>query len=383
MTIRGSVDSLTADGAAGWAFGIGFAPGRFLVLQALLDGRVIGETTADQPRHDLAAAGLGDGRCGFTMAFYDAPVDQQLLPFISIRPRGGDVELPRTSLTGVGEYFGTIHARFPAAGRQRCVFGGLWTDRTDAARLLAGRVEVGATPPGVRGALQRIIGSGHAVLRDVVLPVDAEQDVLSRPDASLSGVVDPASGAAGRRFLAGVPELLFQPASLSLLKAMMDDTPVVHRVVLSHGEETGTPFMQPSAAERLPSPAESVLVVACLPTGTGSSLQVEIIAGSHEFPEFTADGRSRWLPSPPAGQTPPAIEIARRCDASIRMIEIGPQDLLILGPGTVYRLRPAGDQTSALQAWCIPSRISPSRVLEQPDAQTFVVRHPSGALLAV
>lgn len=383
MTIRGSVDSLTADGAAGWAFGIGFAPGRFLVLQALLDGRVIGETTANQHRHDLAEAGLGDGRCGFTMAFYDAPIDHQLLPFISIRPRGGDVELPRTSLTGVGEYFDTIHARFPAAGRQRSVFGGLWTDRTDAARLLGGRVEVGSTPPGVRGALQRIIGNGHAILRDVVLPIEQEQDAVGQPSTSLSGVIDAFSNASSQTFLASVPGLIFQPAALSLLRAMMDDTPVVHRVVVSHGEDTATSFAQPSAAERLPSPAESALIVACLPGTAGSSLQIEIIAGSHEFPEFTADGRSRWLPVPPGSHSTPAVEIARRCDASIRMIEVGPQDLLILGPGTVYRLRAAGEQTSAMQAWCIPSRISPSRVLEQPDARTFVVRHPSGALLAV
>ena len=83
MTIRGSVDSLSAEGASGWAIG---SPGRPLVVQAVLDGQVIGETLAEQERHDLLAAGLGDGRCGFALAFHDAPLDVELLAFVSIRP---------------------------------------------------------------------------------------------------------------------------------------------------------------------------------------------------------------------------------------------------------------------------------------------------------
>ena len=36
-----------------------------------------------------------------------------LLPFVSVRPQGGDVELPRTNLTGFSEYFRALHACFP------------------------------------------------------------------------------------------------------------------------------------------------------------------------------------------------------------------------------------------------------------------------------
>ncbi len=110
MSLRGSVDSLDVEGASGWIFD--GDRGRPVVVQAMLDGRVIGEAPAELPRPDLASAGLGDGRCGFQIAFYDA-VDPGLLPFVAVRPQGGDVELPRTNLTGFGEYFRALHARFP------------------------------------------------------------------------------------------------------------------------------------------------------------------------------------------------------------------------------------------------------------------------------
>ena len=380
MTIRGSVDSLSAEGALGWAFGTGAGPGRPLVIQALLDGRVIGETVADQHRPDLAEAGLGDGRCGFSMAFYDAPIDRQLLAFISVRPRGGDVELPRTGLTGFGEFFAAVHARFPGAGRQRSVFGGLWTDRTDAPRLLAGRVAVGSTAPGLREPLQRIIGDGYAVLRGALEP-----DVFGGEAASLEGVargipLEPSAGPETRRLLEATPEFMFQAPALALLQAMLDDMPVAHRVVVS---SPGTAFSQASAAERLPSPAESVLLVACAGERASGRIFADIVAGSHELPEFTGDGRSRWLPDPGRERTSAAIELARRFDASVRTVEVGALDLLILGPGTVHRLRAPEEDTAALQVWCVPSRISPTRVLERPDGGTFVVRHRSGAMLAV
>ena len=383
MTIRGSVDSISAEGASGWAFASGTGPARTLVIQALLDGRVIGETVADQHRSDLAEAGLGDGRCGFTMAFYDAPIERQLLPFISIRPRGGDVELPRTGLTGVGEYFGAIHARYPGAGRQRSVLGGLWTDRTDAARLLAGRVAIGSTPAGIREPLQRIIGDGYAVLRGVIDQPITGEGGFTLDGVTCNGPLAPHSAPADRQMLEITPSIVFQPPALALIQAMLDDTPVAHRVVFARGDGGTAGFSQASSAERLPSPAETVLVVACVGGVRSGHVLADIVAGSHELPEFTGDGRSRWLPDPVSNRPHPALEIARRFDASVRTVEVGPLDLLILGPGTVHRLRTPQEHTGALQVWCLPSRISPSRILECPEAGTFVVPHRSGAMLAV
>ena len=55
MSLRGSVDSLDVEGASGWIFDTD--GGRTVVVQAMLDGRVIGEAPAELPRPDLAAAG--------------------------------------------------------------------------------------------------------------------------------------------------------------------------------------------------------------------------------------------------------------------------------------------------------------------------------------
>jgi hypothetical protein len=63
----------------------------------MLDGRVIGEAPAELPRPDLVSAGLGDGRCGFQIALYDA-ADAALLPFVAVRLfAAGEAEEEETS----------------------------------------------------------------------------------------------------------------------------------------------------------------------------------------------------------------------------------------------------------------------------------------------
>lgn len=380
MTIRGSVDSLSAEGASGWAFD---RPGRPLVVQAVLDGRVIGETLAEQDRPDLLAAGLGDGRCGFALAFHDAPLDAELLPFVSIRPRGGDVELPRTNLTGYGDFFRNIHARHPGAGRHRSVFGGLWTDRTDARRLLAGRVATGATPAFLQDPLRDFIGQGYLMLRGALAEEGlAPQEIAASarlPSGRALTVSDWSANAALLDTLAG---LLFREPALRLLRGILDDQPDIHRVVpLRDAAMRG--FVQPSTAERLPSPAECLLLVLGIAAKPGRGLLLDIVRGSHELPEFTAHGRSRWLAETLPDREPAGLELAREFGASIETLEIGPQDVVLLGPGTLHRLHAPAHGTTALRAWCLPQRISPMRRLADGDAAGPVIRHPSGAMLAL
>lgn len=370
MSLRGSVDNLGAEGASGWIFdGDRGAP---VVVQAMLDGRVIGEASAELPRQDLASAGLGDGRCGFEIAFYDA-VDPALLPFVSVRPQGGDVELPRTNLTGFGEYFRALHARFPGAGRHRSVFGGLWTDRTDAARLLGGRVASGATPADLAPVLRALIGEGYAVLKSALAPTGftAAEQALAEPLAA-GQALDPRAGHDARRLLEALPGVAFRDVSLRALRAALDDNPLIYRAALSRG--SGGAFAQPSAVEALPSPAECVAVVACL--GDGPAM-IDVVRGSHALPEFTSDGRSRWL----VAGSGAGVELAGSHALSVEHVDIGPLDLVLVGPGTLYRLRAPGG-TAAVTAFCAPSRLSPLR-FGQEEAGTFTVRHHSGAILAV
>ncbi|WP_376094471.1 hypothetical protein ACE7GA_01190 [Roseomonas sp. CCTCC AB2023176] len=374
MTIRGSVDSLTPEGASGWAFAGG---GRPLVVQALLDGRVIGETVAESERPDLSAAGLGDGQCGFAMAFYDAPIDPAMLPFVSIRPRGGDVELPRTNLTGYGEFFRTLHARYPGAGRQRSVFGGLWTDRTDARRLLAGRVATGATPADLVHPLRGFIGEGYAILRDV-LPPSLDARTADLP----AGALDPSFGPAAAKFLETLPARLFREPVLRLVRAILDDHPTVYRVAVTRAGDPRPGFAQASAAEALPSPAECLLLVSSLSSDPAGFIGLDVVRGSHELPEFTSHGRSRWLAEDLPDREPAGLELAREFGASVEMLEVGPRDVALLGPGTLHRLRTPGPDRAALRTWCVPARISPSRAISEA-ASALIMRHESGAVLAV
>lgn len=370
MSLRGSVDSLDIEGASGWIFDSD--RGLPMVVQAVLDGRVIGDAPADLPRPDLASAGLGDGRCGFRIAFYDA-LDPAALPFVSVRPQGGDVELPRTNLTGFGEYFRALHARFPGAGRHRSVFGGLWTDRTDAPRLLAGRVAAGATPADLVPTLRSMIGDGYVLLKSALAPTGFGAAELALVDSLEDGrPLDPRSDQAARRLLGALPGVVFRDVALRTLRAVLDDNPLIYRAALARGD--GEAFVQPSAIEALPSPAECVAVIACL--GDEPAL-VDVARDSHKLPEFTSGGRSRWLAAGPGA----GVEIAVRHALSVEHVEVGPQDLVLLGPGTMHRLR-APEGTAAIAVWCAPSRLSPSRFISG-EGGTFTVRHHSGALLAV
>jgi hypothetical protein len=366
VTIRGSIDHISHQGASGWAYdGRADQP---LVVQALYDGRIIGEATAEQHRHDLAEAGFGDGSCGFAMNFYEA-IDPALLPFVSIRPAGGDVELPRFAATGFADYFRNLHARHPGAGRSRSVFGGLWTDRTDSRPLLAGRIAAGTTPADLAAPLGSLIAEGFVVLPNALAPAglrEAEQDLVAR---CVTGQPIGAEGEA-RNALPALAELLFRDVALRPMRAALDDQPICTRIVPQRGIEEG--FLQASTAEALPSPAECLLLVAV----TGGSVLLDVVRGSHALPEFTTDGRSRWLTASPDATG----QLAIAHGLSVDQVELSPTDLAIIGPGTLHRLR-MSEGATGLRAWVLPRRVTPARFLAGKSG-TFTLRHATGAMLA-
>jgi hypothetical protein len=369
MSMQGSVDLITPQGAVGWIFSPR-AEGALLV-EARLQGRVIGEALADRFRPDLAAAGLGEGNHGFEIVFYDA-VDPALLPSVTVHPSGGDVVLPRTNLTGLQDFLAGVTARFPAAGRQRSVHGGLWADRIDAARLLRGRMATGATPAALLDPLRSFIEDGVAIMAEA--PGGSGPAAPALPPAATlprDRPLDPSGNQAAREVLEALPDLLFQPAPLGLLRALLDDNPVVSRVVLTQGEDTR--FDQPSTAEDLPSPAECVLAV--VPLGGGAGCTLDVVRGSHTLPEFNAAGQSRWT-TPGA-----AAACALAAGASVDSLRIGPSEIGVVSAGTLCRLRAEGEG-AALLAWCIPTRQSPRRLLANGH-RPFWVGHASGATVSV
>ncbi|HEY4251803.1 MAG TPA: hypothetical protein VGM87_11395 [Roseomonas sp.] len=369
MSIRGSIDDLTTSGASGWLFaGRQDAPP---VVQAMMNGTIIGEAVADQERADLAAAGLGDGRCGFSIAFYQ-DVSAQLLPTVRVSPQGSDLELPRTNLTGFTDFLSAMRARFPAAGWTGSVFGGLWTDRSDAAQVLAGRIATGATPADLETPLSRLIADGYLLLTGLhgrggflAADIGAASDI---PEAV---PLQPRLGEGADRLIRAIPDALFGETPLRLMRAVLDDNPSVYRVSVQRRD--GDAFLQASAFEVLPSPTECLLAMAAI----GGPVLVDLVRHSHRFPEFTTDGRSRWLPD---GDAPATIAVAQ--GASVQTITLRPGDLMLLGPGTIFRLRPGAGDATALLAWSAPARQTPVRFLTGRGG-SFTLQHFSGASLTV
>lgn len=323
MTILGSVDTLTETGVTGWAF----APDlrEPLTVQAVLDNRILGETAADMHRADLENVGFGDGRCGYAIKFYEQ-IDPRYLPFIAIKLAHGEVEFPRTTMSGYGEFFTALYKRYPLCGFSRSVFGGLWTERSDAMAVLHGRVEAGMIKPDQQAPLGLFIQNGY--LR------------LAASESSARGPLRPMHQAIG---------ILADRGVATILQTLLEDRPVALSAESLGAEEVR--FRQPSGVEALASPAECVAIVAPM---ADRSVQIDVVRGSHRFPEFTAGGTSRYLP----GGSLAAEQVTAQ--HLIDSVTIGPDSVAVIGPGTIYSV--AGP---ALQAICVPSRQVPAHRLAE------------------
>lgn len=78
--VEGYVDSITRWGAIGWVW-MPIAPDRAIVVEAVVNDRVIGRALADQARQDIASSGRGHGRYGFTLSS-DEPFTGENFPVI-------------------------------------------------------------------------------------------------------------------------------------------------------------------------------------------------------------------------------------------------------------------------------------------------------------
>ena len=368
VMIRGAIDRLDSDGAIGWLFGSDYtAPP---LVRAFLHHDMIGEGFANGYRADLEEVGFGDGRCGFQIRF-DRPIDPSYLPFITVKPQDVDLHLPVA--VSAGAYLDLVNAvltGYAGAGRNRSVLGGLWTDRADAAPLLAGRVSVGATPVELQPVLQELIGNGYLVLHNALAP----NGLAARDIANIQ--VATAPGAAGdqarlKGALSGLGALLFRDPVVRLLRAVFDDQPAIYRLA-SIGDETA--FGQASSFEALPSPAECVALYVGHPD---APVRLDVVRDSHELPEFDATGQSRWTGAGAASLT----EFATRAGLSVESLELDALDVAIVGPGLVHRVV-ATAEAPALLAIAAPRRVTPTRFLSGEGAWTEV-GHVSGARIRV
>ncbi len=325
----------------GWAYSSGTR--EKLTVQALLNNSIIGEAIADLHRPDLAAVGLGDGNCGYHVVFYHE-IDPLYLPFVVVKLEGGDVDLPRSTMSGYSEFFTALYRKHPLAGRPRSVFGGLWTDRIDATAVLKGRIEVGMIGADVGALLAGFIQSGFAIA-EVAGPAAIKGAPATRRGAAVAAPARSKTPDLGETISA----VLQARGVLDLLHPVLEGPPLALSSVLVEGADEG--FRQASAMEATPSPTECLALVVPL---DDKPVQLDVIRDSHTFPEFAADGQSRWV-NPAAAV---AIDVALRQHGMIDQYQIPPGSVAIVGPGLIHRLR-TEQGTSALRVHCTPSRNAP------------------------
>lgn len=130
--LLGSVDAAIADRLAGWADD---GSGDPVALELAVNGVTAPPVLADQLRDDLAAAGIGDGRRGFT-TLLDPPLDPRRRHLLRIRRALDGAELPGSPvlLDAVAELAALLDALPDGATRRQAVEA---ASRAVAARLAA------------------------------------------------------------------------------------------------------------------------------------------------------------------------------------------------------------------------------------------------------
>ena len=369
VTIKGAIDKVDNEGVVGWLYCPEYSEPP--IIRAFLHHDVIGETIADGHRPDLEEVGFGDGRCGFDIRF-NRPIDASYLPFVTVKPLDVDLHLPTgASGTGYLDLINAIASGFAGAGRNRSVLGGLWTDRSDAPQLLAGRVAVGAVAAELQPVLQELILNGYVVLHNALAPNGVSSKDAASFKTATAGLFAGESDSKLKTALTSVSALLFREPVVRLLRAVFDDHPVVYNLAAVSGDEG---FAQASTFETLPSPGECLAIY----VGNPSALvQIDVVRDSHELPEFSANGRSRWT----VGGVDDLNRFATQAGLSIESLEIDSLDIAIVSPGLMHRVKASKD-APALRAIAAPRRVTPTRFLSGETSWTEV-GHVSGARIRV
>ena len=346
MSFRGSVDSVGVREIIGWAYSADHPHG--VVVQAVINNEVIGDALANLDRPDLVGVGLGDGKCGFIIKLL-REIDPLYLPFIAVKVQGGDVELPHAGPLGFGEFFSTLYRQHPGAGRPRSVFGGLWTDRTDAAAVLKGKTAVGQIGSAAAAAIAPLVHSGISVFGSGAKPS------IRQTTAEFTG------------------SLVDDQLTLAVLRAVLEDNPIVLSTS-NLGMENLRGWGQSSAQNTSPSPAECVTLIAV--QGKDAEVELEVVRDSHKLPEFTRVGVSRWA----SEDAQAGLELALANQSMVDTYTIRAGSVALLGAGTIYRVLRSKD-SSGLRLLCVPARALPI-LLELAEKSDALVSERGVRLLA-
>lgn len=367
VLIKGAIDKLDLEGAIGWLYSPSFEEGP--IVRAFLHHEMIGETKANDYRRDLQDVGFGDGHCGFTLKF-NREIDSASLPFVTIKPHGVELALSAPSSNGYLDIVKTALGNYPGAGRSRSVLGGLWTDRTDAPQLLAGKVRTGSLPDELQPKLQELILDGYITLYNELAPAGLSSKELSSLKTASAACDDDITPRL-KTALNIVSNLLFRDNLIRLMRAIFDDQPVAYRLDSVSSDEV---FVQASSFEASPSPTECLVLYIGNPGGT---TRIDIVRNSHELSEFDPQGHSRWTPV----GAPYLSHFASEAGLSIETIELDGLDMAIVGPGLAHRVHTT-EGAPLFRALLFPRRVTPTRFLTG-DANWTEIGHTSGGRIRV
>jgi len=360
--INGSVDKITCESAVGWIYNKEHADS--FSVQAILHDSIIGQATADIYRPDLEQVGFGDGRCGFEIKFNER-IAENYLPFVSIKPDGYNLSIPLTDKTLFYDFVSALQQGYPGTGRNRTLLGGLWTDRIDALQLLASRLGLGIVPPDLQPRLQSYIVNGFVALEDILEAADKRKLMIGETISSLPRVTEKDITTV-QNGLWEIITYVFEKNIQTVLQAIFDDHPVAYRLDWLTAPQPA--FTQISTIESFPSPAECTAIY--FAAGKAS---IDFIRGSHEFPEFTSVGQSRWI----ATAADEISQIAVASGASIDSIDFEQSGAFICSPGLLHRVQ-ASAKAPVLRVLCAPKRITPERYLTG-ETMWIEASHPAGA----
>jgi hypothetical protein len=370
--LRGAIDALSPDGVVGWVYGRDLQkPPK---IRALLERQVVGEAVADLYRPDLEKVGFGDGRCGFEIRF-SRRLEPAEIAFVSVQPEGCNLSIPTHNRIAYLDLLRGIFPDYQGAGRDRSVLGGLWTDRTDAPNRLHGRIAAGSLSAGVQPILQDLITDGFVKLSGAAAPdglTDAHLLQAQLCAAPQSG--EPRSSAQLAKLkpaLSGMAALLFGGPLPAVLRAVLDDQPVGYRLDVLRAP---TSYWQAVCFEPLPSPAECMVLYLA---HEAAPARLDYLRGSHELPEFTRTGQSRWTPAGADGTGALALEAG----LSVETVALERLDICLVGPGLIHRAVPEPGG-ALLRALIAPRRVTPLRFLSG-DTYWQEESHPSGARLRI
>jgi len=346
--INGSVDKITCESAVGWIYNKD-RDDNSLSVQAVLHDSIIGQAMADIYRPDLEQVGFGDGRCGFEIRFNER-IAENYLPFISIKPSGYNLSIPLTDKTIFYDFVSTLQQGYPGTGRNRSLLGGLWTDRFDAMQLLASRIGLGIVPPELQPRLQSYIVNGFVDFEGLFDSASQRKLATAEKISSMPRSTEKEITAIQHGLLE-IISYIFDKTVQGVLQAIFDDHPVAYR--FDWIREPQPMFTQVSTIESFPSPTECAAIYF-----TSKKASADIIRGSHEFPEFTSIGHSRWV----ATAAHEISQIAVASGSSIDTIEFEQSGVLLCSPGLLHRVQATKD-APVLRVLCAPKRITPERYL--------------------